>query len=144
MSEQSGVFDWIEFPEGRARFCGGVRGADQAGHETFAVEIAGESYYGEISSVWPDDSHFNLRIDSFGHSRMENVGMPIREGNPFIEKFLSADVELIKSLVLKLIQSFWRRAERPFVMEMDDVDEFLGKVEFAQGWVLVACRKANA
>ncbi|MGN6282183.1 hypothetical protein [Frateuria sp.] len=106
MSEQSGVFDWIEFPEGRARFCGGVRGADQAGHETFAVEIAGESYYGEISSVWPDDSHFNLRIDSFGHSRMENVGMPVREGNPFIEKFLSADVELIKSLVLKLIQSF--------------------------------------
>lgn len=138
MNTRSGVFDWVDFSEGRARFCGGVRGADQSGHEAFALEIGGKAYYGEISSTWPDDSHFNLRIDSFGHSVAENVGMPLTAGSPFIEKFSAADVKLIQSLVLKLVNTLWKRTERPFVMEMDDESEFLGKVEFKEGWVLIA------
>lgn len=138
MNTQSGVFDWVAFPEGRARFCGGVRGADQAGHEAFAVEIGDRTHYGEISSVWPDERHFNLRVDSFGFSSVDQLGMPLSASSPFIEKFCPADVALIQSLIMKLVQTFQRRTERPFVMEMDDEDEFLGKVEFKERWVLVA------
>lgn len=131
------VFDWVEFPEGRARFSGGVRGADQAGHETFALELHGKIYYGEISAVWADQSHFNLRVDSFGHLTTENVGMPLTMGSPFIENFPAKEIDLIQSLVVGLVKTFWKRAERPFVMEMDHEDQFLGKVEFKDGWVQV-------
>jgi hypothetical protein len=35
-------FDWQQFPEGRARFSGGVRGImDEKRHETFAAEVNG-------------------------------------------------------------------------------------------------------
>lgn len=143
MSTQSGVFDWVGFPEGRARFCGGVRGADQAGHEAFALEIGGKIHYGEISSVWADDRHFNLRVDSFGYSSTESIGMPLRVSSPFVGKFSLADVGVIRTLVLKLVHTFWKRTERPFVMEMDDEDEFLGQVEFKEGWVLVASKATS-
>ena len=48
MSAHEKTFDWMQFPEGRARFSGEVRGWDELGHETFALELRGKEYFGEI------------------------------------------------------------------------------------------------
>ncbi len=34
-----GMFDWVSFENGKARFCGGVRGADDAPHEVLGVKL---------------------------------------------------------------------------------------------------------
>ncbi len=52
MSNYEQTFDWVQFPEGQARFSGGIRGADEIGHETFAVEINSSVYYGEIKKIF--------------------------------------------------------------------------------------------
>lgn len=41
-------FEWVQFPEERARFSGSLRGVDEIRHETFAVEVGGTEYFGEI------------------------------------------------------------------------------------------------
>lgn len=35
------IFEWQQFPGGRARFAGGIRGWDERGYDTFAVELEG-------------------------------------------------------------------------------------------------------
>lgn len=129
-------FDWVQFPEGCARFSGGLRGVDELGHETLAVEIGGHAFFGEIRRVWPDNHHFNLDVVSFGHHMRDNVGMPMSRTSPFISKFPVAELDRVQILVTKLVKVFVHREKRPFVMSMQDEGDFLGKVFFAEGWAL--------
>ncbi len=36
------TFDWVSATEGRARFAGGIRGWDERGHDTYAVDVEGK------------------------------------------------------------------------------------------------------
>ncbi len=57
MSDYKGVFDWVQFPEGKARFAGTKRCWDEQGHITFALELNGVEYFGEIDQVFLLDRH---------------------------------------------------------------------------------------
>ena len=64
------TFEWIEFPEGRARFAGGFRCWDELGRETFAIELRGCQYFGQIDNEFLENGNdYNLRIDAFGYGR---------------------------------------------------------------------------
>lgn len=138
MAADEGIFDWVRFPQGRARFAGGVRGAEQSGHDTFAVELGGIEYFGEIKNIWPDREHFNLEVVSFGHHMLENIGMPMNATSPFIAKFTSDQLRVVQALILGLVETFAKRMHRPAIMHMEDESQFLGEVTFANGWALTA------
>ena len=75
------TFEWVKFPEGNARFAGGIRGWDERGYETFAVEIDGEIVYGDIDRIFfPNHNDFNIQVVSFGYGMQENVGILNEDG----------------------------------------------------------------
>ena len=63
MGHHDETFEWHEFPEGRAQFSGSIRGDDERGHDTFAIELDGFVTYGGIDSVFlANDNDFNIRV----------------------------------------------------------------------------------
>jgi len=76
--DEPSSFDWLELPSGRARFSGGIRGFDELGHETFAVEVDGREYFGEIGNIFlPNGNDYNMEVISFGYGRIGSVGIPM-------------------------------------------------------------------
>ncbi|AKP92235.1 hypothetical protein [Achromobacter ruhlandii] len=70
-------FDWVPAAEGRVRFAGSIRGWDERGHDTYAVDVDGKVMYGEIARTFlPNQNDFNFQIVSFGYGVREHVGMP--------------------------------------------------------------------
>lgn len=135
-----GAHDWVGFEQGRARFTGGIRGWDEVGHQTFAVELHSQVLYGEIRKAFlPDDYNFDVEIISFGYFAKGDVAMP-RPGHT--STTLSRDnVELATSLIVQLVNHVSQQdvsTERPTVMSIDSESHFMGKVHFSEGWVLGA------
>lgn len=130
----SNTFDWIQFPEGRARFAGGVRGWDELGHETFALELRGNEYFGEIDNTFLDNqSDYNIVIDSFGYGYEIEVGMP---GAEVREVFTPEEAAIARTLVVQLIQAGLEFEEPPFLL--DPPSHFMGKIIFKDGWTLIS------
>ena len=89
------------FDLGRARFAGGVRSWDELGHETFALELRGNEYFGEIKNLFlKNHNDYNIVIDSFGYAWEIEVGMPGTEAR---EIFTADEEEIARSLVIQLI-----------------------------------------
>lgn len=78
------LFDWVEFGGGRAKFDGLVRGCDELGHETFAVELPGrEVLYGEFRTRYePDKTHYNVEIVRFGNASKFGTGLDNHISHP--------------------------------------------------------------
>lgn len=123
--------DWVEFPEGRARFAGGTRGAgtDDKPHETFSVELGGNEYFGELRNSWIDDYHFNIEIVSFGWGGKDWIGMPMPG---LCTRFTKDEITTVQDLVLKLIKAASTFEEKPFVI--GNGSSFTGDVVFLDGW----------
>jgi hypothetical protein len=131
-----GVFDWVEFPEGRARFSGGIRGADEQGHETFAVEINSSVYYGEVKKTFlPDKSNYNLEIISFGYFDIKDVGGPMRQ--PVINYFSETDARQVQNLITGLVSAASRWESKPSVMSQSEYSRFMQEIYFQDGWMLM-------
>lgn len=135
-NEQKGPFDWHEFPEGRARFIGGVRGSDELRHEGFAIKINGfPEMYGEIREKSDKERHgFCLEIVSYGWPGSEWLGMPI---GGMIHRFDDEDLSKIRSLILELVDAVRRSDDRPFFLKEYESYKFLGSVIFLDGWVVI-------
>jgi hypothetical protein len=132
MGEYSNTFDWVQFPEGRARFAGGTRGWDERGHETFAVDVDGVEYFGEIRHAFlPNGNDFNIEIVSFGYRDEIYAGSP-----PPHDPFTADELKVVQSLILQLIRSGLHRADedKPLVLDEDPGSRFMGKVIFREGW----------
>ena len=123
-----GMFDWVSFENGKARFCGGVRGADDAPHEVLGVKLGDLAYYGDFETKFEeDDTHYNVEIISFGFWSPNNVGHP----SVGVRAVLSpAEVALIQSLICNLIRS---PGEQPFPLHVRS--RFRGGVGFSDGWI---------
>lgn len=135
MSKYSNTFDWMQFPEGRARFSGGVRGWDEQGHETFALELRGNVYFGEIKRDFLDNHNdYNILIDAFGYGLEIEVGMPGAEAR---EVFTPAEVAVAQALVVQLIQAGLKFEIPPSELSQTEVSRFMGKIIFPDGWILV-------
>lgn len=139
-NEQNGPFDWYEFPEGRARFVGGIRGADQNGHEVIAVDLSGDVNYGEIRKSWIDEFSFNLEIVSFGHQWKENIGIEISRKNPLVSNFSKYELERIKDIISGLVKHFESidNDSRPFVMWLLDGSRNAGELIFSDTWAILS------
>ncbi len=136
MTTDSGTFGWVEFAAGRARFSGSVRGADELGHETFALEVAGAERYGEIHRVFLENGNdFNLEVVAFGWPGVEWMGMP----SPGMrQRFRREEESTLRALILQLIE--WGRTlevKPAFLNEYPDA-RFMGDVLFAPGWLLAS------
>lgn len=135
------IFDWQQFPEGRARFAGGIRGWDERGYDTFAVELEGEVVYGEIAPAFlPNHNDFNVEVVSFGYGIRENVGL-LNEGGsgPHAQGiFPPAYLQRVQSLVAQLIKTGLRFQDRPTILAEFPNAHFQGKVIFPAGWAVSA------
>ncbi|OAX89018.1 hypothetical protein A7D16_08940 [Xanthomonas nasturtii] len=126
----------MDFPEGRARFSGGIRGADELRHDTFAIEIDGKEYFGEINRDWHiDDTHYDLAIVSFGFSLKLQVGMPVTASSA--RAFTDDEIELLKNLVVHLIETGVKLEDKPSVISDSSGSIFTGKIAFTKGWALI-------
>jgi hypothetical protein len=124
----SGMFDWITFERGKARFCGTERGGDELGHDVFAVQLNGPLiYHGEFKKIWnADETHFDIEIVSFGYGNAGNVGNP----SPTARLALSApEIAAAKSVITDLF-----RSDRPKPFPLNHMANLLKNVEFRPGW----------
>ncbi|KAB7774281.1 MULTISPECIES: hypothetical protein [Xanthomonas] len=139
---QHPTFDWLQFPEGRARFSGGVRGiVDEQRHETFAVEVGDAEYFGEIQRAFlPDGNDYNIEIVSFGYGRDGDVGMHM-PGTCRVFSF--PEVGRIQTLAVRLIEAGMQFNDRPSLLTEYPNAHFMGKVLFRDGWILTDAERAS-
>jgi hypothetical protein len=131
--------DWRAFGEGRARFSGMTRGWDEAGHETFAVELQGRVWYGETKRQWrPDGISYDLVILSFGYLAMSEVGMPFDPDNPLIGAFADNEIDTVRACILELVATFAHAREKPSVLSENNGAKFSGLVKFRGNWFFPA------
>ena len=141
MSRYSETFDWQQFPEGRARFSGGIRGWDERGYDTFAVEINGEVVYGDIARTFlPNHNDFNVQVVSFGYGMRESVGILNEYGSlPNAQGiFPAAYLQRVQSLVVQLLRAAQNFEELPLVLTEFPNGHFQGKLIFPKGWAVGA------
>lgn len=138
---QYDTFEWQRFPEGRARFSGGIRGWDERGYDTFAVELEGEVVYGEIARAFlPNHNDFNIQVISFGYGMRENIGILNEDGTlPNAQGiFPSAYLQRVQSLVVQLVRAGLGFQDRPVPLTEYPNAHFQGKVIFPEGWAVGA------
>lgn len=135
MSDYKSVFDWVQFPEGRARFSGGIRGIDdEQRHETFAVEVNGTEYFGEIQRAYlPNNNDYNIEVLSFGYGSDKYVGLPMLGA---CEVFIPTEIKIIHALITELVVAGMHFEDKPSLLIEYPSAHFLGQVIFANGWVL--------
>lgn len=145
MSKYSGTFDWVQFPEGRARFSGTFRCWDEQGRKTFALELRGKEYFGEIDNAFLENQNdYNIVIDAFGYSSGQDVGygMPstgdtgISDGE-VREVFTPEEEAIARVLVVQLVRAGLEFDDPPTVLDQTETSHFMGKVVFREGWMLV-------
>lgn len=140
MSQQT--FRWVQFPEGRARFSGIRRCWDEQGRDTFALELRGNEYFGEIKAAYLDnDNDYNVVIDAFGYGRGEDVGMPGKDARGV---FTPDEEAIARALVVQLVQAGLEFGEPPSVLHQTEFSHFMGKIVFQDGWILINSDLAGA
>jgi len=136
MGDYSKTFEWIEFPQGRVRYAGGKRGRDEPPIETFAVEIHGWVYYGQVLTVFLSaQNNYNLEVVSFGWLKHDWLGV---EPDPeYCASFTLNELSEVQSLVCHAV-STWRNLEdRPAILYESAQTHFMGEISFRDGWALV-------
>jgi len=141
MSGYHDTFEWQQFPEGRVRFSGGIRGWDERRYETFAVEIDGDVLYGEIDNLFlPNHNDFNVQVVTFGYGMIEAVGL-LNDGSPGPQAqgtFPPAYLRRVQSLIAQLIRAGTHFRNKPGVLVESPCGHFQGKVIFPTGWAVGA------
>lgn len=128
----SSTFEWIQFPEGRARFAGSFRCWDEQGRETFALELHGQQYYGQIDNIFIDNHNdYKIFIDAFGYTRGQDVGIPAVAARHVFSREQEA---VARQLVIQLIRAGVRLDEPPFAL--DPPGSFTGEIVFGDEWIL--------
>jgi hypothetical protein len=135
MSAYDKTFDWMRFPEGLARFAGTFRCWDEQGRKTFALDLRGNEYFGEIKRTYLENHNdYNIVIDAFGYSRGEDVGMP---GAGARGVFTSDEEAISRSLVIRLIHAGLEFDDPPTILDQTETSHFMGGITFRDGWMLV-------
>ena len=135
MDSHKSSFDWIQFPEGRVRFSGGVRGiVDEQRHETFAVEVDGSEYFERSKRNSCPITTTTTSKWSFGYGSDGYIGMP-KLGTCQI--FTPEEISTIQTLIVQLIAAGTHFSDRPSLLNEYPNAHFMGEVGFKDDWALV-------
>lgn len=141
MGNYEKTFDWVQFKEGKARFNSDIRGWDERGHESYAVEIEGKVRYGEISKAYlANDNDYNVEVVSFGYAMEGSVGIPNEPGEQGLlarGAYTQAQLKIVQSLVSQLVNAGLKFEDRPSVLRESPKSHFMGKILFREGWASV-------
>lgn len=135
MGNYKETFEWIDFPQGRVRYAGGRRGKEEPAIETFAVEVYGRIYYGEIRrSFLVDRNNYNLEVISFGWLTHDWYGT--EPDSRYCAAFTINELGEVQALLCQAVP-VWRSfdARPPFLTEYVTA-HFMGEVIFRDGWAL--------
>jgi len=136
MGDYSKTFEWIDFPQGRIRYAGGSRGRDEAPIQTFAVEIGGHIYYGQIDDVLsPDQRSYRLEVVSFGWLEKEWSGTSPDPRH--CAAFAAEELEQIQLLLSQGVTVWCGLEERPSFLFRSTKASFSGEITFGYGWALI-------
>ena len=127
-------FDWINLEGGNIRFAGFARGSDEAGHDTFEIQVPSRSaLYGEFRPSFADNHNdFEIEIVSFGFLDQKNIGNT-HPGSR--QRFSAMEQDLIERLTTALFADpESRNGITPFTSKKG---HFLGQVHFTPGWILL-------
>jgi len=129
------TFDWRQFPEGPARFSGGVRGImDEQRHEAFAAEVDGEEHVCEVrNALLSNGNDCNLEIRSFGYGRDGDSGTPMPGA---CRAFAAAEARTIQTLIDRLVAAGMHYPTRPVVLRRYPDAHFMGQVFFKDGGII--------
>jgi hypothetical protein len=126
-----GMFDWMAFEKGQARFCGGLRNTldDSGAFEIFAEQLNGRRpyYVRYITPYEADHTHYNVPVLSFGNPRLTKIGLPAPTARA---AFAPSDIKDIRSLIQSLM-----RVDMQKPVPMQHPERFLGEVFFKEGWI---------
>jgi len=136
VGDYSKTFEWIEFPQGRVRYAGGRRGRDEPPIDTFAVELRGRVYYGEITQLHlADGNRYNLEIVSFGWTKHDWLGT--EPNAKYCAAFTVKDLEEVQAILCQAVP-VWRSLEdRPSLLSEFFEARFMGELIFRDGWALI-------
>lgn len=128
MSSFDKTFDWVGFPEGRARFCGMQRGWDERGRVIFAIEIGGTVRYVEIDQLFLENGNdYNIEVPAFGYRRAEEVGLPDAR-----DAISADDLQVTQALVVQLVRAGLGFEDPPNILAQSGTSRFMGKVIFRE------------
>ncbi len=130
----SRMTDWIDFPNGRARFSKGTRGWDERGYETFAVDLDGRVFYGEVDQNFTGTSMF-IEISNFGYQQEGDVGIP---GGA--KAFTRAEARRVEALVRQLVVTVdgYPREDKVISMRTFGEAVLTGEIVFLDGWIEIS------
>lgn len=136
MNKYSETFEWIDLPQGRIRYAGASRGRDETPIQTFAVELGGQTYYGQIDDVLSRDQRsYRLEVVSFGWLEKEWSGTspdPRR-----CAAFAAGELEQIQILLSQAVTVWCGLEERPSFLFRSTKASFSGEITFRCGWALI-------
>lgn len=132
----SAPFDWQDLPSGRARFNGLVRGAEQIGHDSFAVDCNGEELFGGLQRVFLGNGNdFNIEVVAFGYRQASHLGLR----DPGDARLFSASGALVlQQVIAELIAAGAGWVQRPRLLVEHPGARFQGQVSFKPGWLGLA------
>ncbi len=130
----SRAFEWVELTHGRARFCGMIRGWDERGHETFAVEIDGRPVYGEVDAVFVGHA-ISTKVVSFGYLEQSRVGIP-GAARSFTREQAAVAERDIREFV-STVSAYADKLDKPEVLRTTPSTHLTGHVAFAPGWIAI-------
>ncbi len=126
----SDKFEWVDFPQGQAQFCGSIRGTDELAHNAFAIRFLERAFYGEFEYVQClNASASTITIKMFGYSDKTNLGNTSK-GSRF--HFNHSDAKAISDMIMQL---FLRNSSKPFPLHK--LVDFKGDVNFADDWIQI-------
>ena len=126
----SDKFEWVDFPQGQAQFCGSIRGTDELGHHVFAIRFLGRTFYGEFEYIQCLKAiESTIAIKMFGYSDKTNLGNTSKGARFY---FNQRDVTAIADMIVQLIL---QKTSKPFPLHK--LVDFTGDVIFADDWIQV-------
>jgi len=129
------TFEWINLPKGRVRYTGGARGRDEPPIETFAMEIFGSIYYGEIKrNFLPGAGSYDIGIVSFGWLKKDWHGTtPDPE---FCASFTASHLEEVQALICQAVAVWYALEDKPSFL-FSTTSRYTGDIVFQDGWALL-------
>lgn len=138
------TFDWKSLPSGRARFAGSIRGWDETGHDTFAVEVDGLDVYGELREIFTAGSEdFGVGVVSFGYLDRLDVGLPITPKKGNVKAVKTQAIDAIKRVIIELVHAGVSEGSPSFLKQLGE-SRFTGEIKFEAGWAPTVTGEAEA